>query len=307
MHLVTTAVLSVVLVLALGAVLRRRVVTDAGFWRGMEWLSYHVFTPALFVESIARTSLREVSPVPLLLSLSIPVLAVSMLLVALRRPLRAEGPQLTSLVQGSIRINTYIGLVFASALEGTAGVAAFALAASVMVPLVNVVSVTALSFFGARDHEAATTSTWRHLATNPLILGCLAGLTLNLTGIGLPSAIAVPVEMLAEPALVTGTLVAGAAITLRVRLRDGLDITIASTIKLIALPLAAAALVSVLGLTAAALTAVVLICAVPTAPSAYILAGRMGGDAQLMASITGAQTVLSTATLPLVLHLTTAT
>lgn len=273
----------------------------------MEWLSYHVFTPALFVESIARTSLREVSPVPLLLSLSIPVLAVSMLLVALRRPLRAEGPQLTSLVQGSIRINTYIGLVFASALEGTAGVAAFALAASVMVPLVNVVSVTALSFFGARDHEAATTSTWRHLATNPLILGCLAGLTLNLTGIGLPSAIAVPVEMLAEPALVTGTLVAGAAITLRVRLRDGLDITIASTIKLIALPLAAAALASALGLTAAALTAVVLICAVPTAPSAYILAGRMGGDAQLMASITGAQTVLSTATLPLVLHLTTAT
>ncbi|WP_246872498.1 hypothetical protein [Rhodococcus sp. DMU1] len=111
MHLVTTAVLPIVLILALGAVLRRRVVTDAGFWRGMEWLSYHVFTPALFVESIARTPLREVSPVPLLLSLSIPVLAVSVLLVALRRPLRAEGPQLTSLVQGSIRINTYIGLV----------------------------------------------------------------------------------------------------------------------------------------------------------------------------------------------------
>ncbi|NCL76989.1 hypothetical protein AIIKEEIJ_04476 [Rhodococcus sp. YH1] len=140
-----------------------------------------------------------------------------------------------------------------------------------------------------------------------MILGCVAGLTLNLTGIGLPPAIAVPVEMLAEPALVTGTLVAGAAITLRVRLRDGLDITIASTIKLVALPLSAAALASALGLTAAALTAVVLICAVPTAPSAYILARRMGGDSQLMASIPGAQTFLSVVTLPLILHLTTAT
>lgn len=104
-----------------------------------------------------------------------------------------------------------------------------------MVPLVNVVSVTALSFFGARDHEAATTSTWRHLATNPLIPGCLAGVTLNLSGIGLPSVIAVPVGQNPH------------------------------------------------------------------------LSPAHSGQGRRSPSITGAQTVFSTATLPLVLHLTTAT
>lgn len=187
--MVVAAIVPVVLILALGSFLRRRVLTDPTFRRGAEWLSYFVFTPALFVESITQTSHTEISPVPLLLSLGIPVPTVSVLL-------------------------------------------------------------------------------------------------------------------LAQPARAIGTLVSGAAITVRMRLRDGFRVALASTIKLLALPLSATALVGSFGLGAAASTAVVLICVVPTAPSAYILASRMGGDSQLMASITGVQTVLSTATLPLILHAT---
>jgi predicted permease len=43
--------------------------------------------------------------------------------------------------------------------------------------------------------------------------------------------------------------------------------------------------------------------AVPTATSAYILARQMGGDAELMAAIITAQTLLSMLTLPVVLML----
>ncbi|NDK91051.1 AEC family transporter [Gordonia desulfuricans] len=306
MQLVTTAIIPIVLILALGAVLKRRFVTDDRFWRGTEWMSYHVFTPALFVESIAQTPLTEISLVPMVVSLAVPVLTFAVLLVALRRPMRADGPQLTSLVQGSVRINTYIGLVFASALHGANGIAAFALAAAIMVPLVNIVSVTTLSIYGQALGEGAggPRAIVRQLVTNPLIQGCVAGLALNLGGIGLPAVVAAPIEMLAQPALVTGTLVAGAAITVRIGLRDSIDIVLTAALKLVALPLAGAAIASAFGVTATALAAIVIICAVPTAPSAYILARRMGGDARLMASITGAQTVLSVATLPLVLHLT---
>lgn len=60
-----------------------------------------------------------------------------------------------------------------------------------------------------------------------------------------------------------------------------------------------------MGVTGATLTSIVLITAVPTAPSAYVLASRMGGDTRLMASITGTQTVLSIAALPLMLDLAT--
>lgn len=304
MHLVLMAVVPIVLLLGLGTVLRRRLVTDPGFWRGIEWMSYRVFTPALFVTSIAATDLAAASPAALLPSLAVPVVVVSVLIIALRRPLRANGPQLTSLVQGSIRINTYIGLVFASAAYGPAGVATFALAAAVMVPLVNVISVSVLSKHGDRD-DRDRPRLWRELPSNPLIQGCAAGLALNLLHINMPAFLATTLGMLAAPALVCGTLAAGAAVTFRLRRRDVVDILSTSALKLVALPLAAVAIATAFDISGATLTSIAIICAVPTAPSAYVLARRMGGDTHLMASITGAQTLLSIATLPIIVGMTT--
>ena len=66
-----------------------------------------------------------------------------------------------------------------------------------------------------------------------------------------------------------------------------------------AVPLTAGATAHALGAEGALLASIVLICAVPTAPSSYVLASRMGGDTRLMASITGVQTLLAIVTLPI--------
>lgn len=305
MSLVSTAVVPIVLLLSLGALLRRRFVKDPAFWRGLEWLSYHVFTPALFVTAIGRTDLTVVPLGSLALSLAVPILGVAILVILLRRPLRADGPRLTSMVQGSIRINTYIGLVFAQALHGDQGVATFALASAVVVPLVNVICVTTLATYGRPTAPGGRRPLWRELLANPLIQACAAGLALNLTQFPVPAFLAASLDMLAAPALVCGTLIAGGALHGWPTLGDAVDIGLTSLLKLGALPLAAAAIATGVGVTGATLTSIVLITAVPTAPSAYVLASRMGGDTRLMASITGTQTVLSIAALPLMLDLAT--
>lgn len=304
MDLVFTAIVPIVLMLGLGYLLRHRWVPDPGFWRGLEWLTYHVFTPALFVVSIARADLGAVSAGPLLACLALPMLAVALLVLAFRRPMRADGPEVTSLVQGSIRFNTYIGLVFASALHGAEGIAAFALAAAVAVPLVNVISVSALAVHGHRQPGAPRPALWRSIAGNPLILGCAAGLLLNLGRVPLPAFAATTLDMVASPALVAGTMAAGAALTFRLRRRDLVDIASTSVLKLLLLPLAAGALAVALGVGGSALAGIVVICALPVAPSAYVLAARMGGDTRLMAVLTGSQTLLSLGSVPLVLYLT---
>jgi predicted permease len=266
-------------------------------------MSYRVFTPTLFITSIAGTDLTVVPIGPLLLSLTAPISLVAGLVIALRRPLRVNGPQLTSLVQGSIRINTYIGLIFATALHGHEGVATFALASAIVVPLVNVICVSALAAYGEKSSSLRRIPVWREFLENPLIQGCAIGLALNLLALPLPHFIAATLSMLAAPALACGTLIAGAALHFTFRKRDVLDIGVATILKLIALPAAAAALAIPLGATGPTLTSIVLICAIPTAPSAYVLAARMGGDTRLMASITGTQTILAVATLPVVLML----
>jgi predicted permease len=285
--LVITAILPVVLLLSLGAILRRRVVPAEAFWRGLERLTYYVFTPALFVGSISVADLSAVPALPLAASVGAPIAVVAGLVLPMRRLLRIDGPALTSLLQGSVRINTYVGLVFASALHGGPGVAVFALATAVLVPLVNVICVSVLAVHGARTGAGPRGRVWRELALNPLILSCAAGLALNLGGLRLPEFLTSLLGMLAGPAIACGALIAGASIVL------------------LAVPLGAALLATQLGVSGDAYGIVVIISSVPTAPSAAVLAARLGGDVRLMAAITGVQTLLAAGTIPLVLHWTT--
>lgn len=299
--LVLAAVVPIVLMLTLGAALRRTALRDPAVWRGIEWLSYFVFTPALFVGSIGRSDLRSLDLAPLMISVTVPLVGAALLVLALRRVLRIDGPAVGTMVQGAIRINTYVGLTFAAALHGEPGVAAFAIASAVVVPLVNILSVSTLAHYAGAAGASATRAI-RELIRNPLILGCAVGMALSLSGIGVPEAVAPTVDLLASPALVAGTLAAGAAIRFDVRRRDIGDVALASAIKLVAVPWAAAALAAAFGVTGPGLTAIVLITALPTAPSATVLAARMGGDVRLMASITGVQTLLSLVSLPVALH-----
>ncbi|MGL5930702.1 MAG: AEC family transporter [Dermatophilaceae bacterium] len=304
MSVVLDAVVPVVMLLGLGWVLRRRFLPDPAVWRGVEWLGYRLFTPALFVGAIAATDLDAVPAGPLLVSLVTPVLVVTAVVVGVWRAIGADGPRVTSLLQGSIRLNTYIGLLLASALYGDDGVAAFALASAIMVPLVNFVSVVALARYGDGEPGRPRLRLWRELLTNPFLQGCGTGLALNLLAVDLPGPVAAWLGQLAAPAVACGTLVAGAALTFRVRVRDALDIGVVTVVKLAVLPLAAAGIAAALGATGAVLGAVVIVCALPSAPSAFVLAGRMGGDTRLMASITGIQTVLAIVTVPLVIRVT---
>ncbi|RYF61421.1 MAG: AEC family transporter [Comamonadaceae bacterium] len=298
---VSTAIVPIVLLLVLGLALRRRVLTDSAFWRGLESLTYFVFTPALFVHSLTDVNLTDMPVLPIATAVIVPVVVMTGILIVCRRLLRLDGPALTSMIQGSTRLNTYIGLSLVFALHGQGGVATFALAAAVMVPAVNIVCVTALSVFGTRGGQTSRVHLVRALCTNPLVLGCAAGMLVNLSGVRLPEFATSTISTLAEPALACGTLVAGASVVAGLRRADVPHVALASILKLGVFPLTAGGIAVGLGVRGVALDSVVIICAVPTAPSAYILAARMGGNTQLMSSITAVQTILALATLPLVL------
>lgn len=303
MQTILAATIPTLLILVLGSVLRRKYLPDRSSWRAVEISTYYLFTPALFAGSIGVADLSLVPLLPLAVTLALPTLAVTCLLMLSKRPARWSGPEFTSVIQGSIRINTYVGLTFAGALHGSQGVAAFALACAVTVPLVNIICVSILAACGNKGYDDRP-SLWRELATNPLILGCAAGLLINVTGLPLPDAAAATLKILGTPALVCGTLAAGAAMTFKLRAKDTAAVLITSTLKLAALPLAAAAIGLWLALPTVVLQATVIICALPTAPSATILAARMGGDVRLIASITGVQSILSMATIPALLAAT---
>ncbi|WP_413203960.1 AEC family transporter [Rhodospirillum sp. A1_3_36] len=296
------AVLPVFLVILLGLVLRRgRFVSDS-FWQPAEKLTYFVTFPALLTANLAKAEMGELAWESLMVVEALAVLAAAGLMVSLRHHLRARGttdPSFTSAFQGAIRPNTYVGLAVAVALYGSPGVTLTAICIAVVVPLVNVLAVLCLSTLG-HGQSAGAWNLAKGILTNPLILACLLGILLNGTGIGMPPVIGPFLDILGRAALPIGLLAVGAGLALEGLQGRTLPLALSSLAKLVVIPLLIWLGALLAGLDAITTTVAVIYGALPCSASSYVLARRMGGDAPLMASIITVQTLLSAATIPLI-------
>lgn len=299
---VISALAPIFALIVVGYVMARRDFPGAAFWAPAERLTYFVLFPSLLVSNLAVAPLDEVAIGGLAAVLAGSIVIASLLLVVVRNHLGVDGPGFSSVFQGGIRFNTYVGLAAAAALFGTPGVTLAAVALAVLVPLVNVLCVTVLSRVAA-PRDASVWWLLRMLARNPLILACLLGVLLNLTGIGLPWGSGDVVGILSRAALPLGLLAVGAGLNLGV-LQDHARVTlVTAALKLLLLPTITFALARALELPALETGVAVIFSALPGAPSSYILARQMGGDAQLMAGLLTSQTLLAVLTLPLMLTL----
>ncbi len=296
---VLLALAPIVLLIGLGAAMRRRAFLPDAFWPQAERLSYFVLLPALFVHGLATSDLGGVPVAELALVLAGSIVATSALLVLARPLVPVDGPAFTSVFQGGIRFNNYVGITMAAGLFGAKGVALAAVANAAIVPTVNVLCVLVFARFGAA--RPSLTGVLRQLATNPLILGCAIGISLKVTGLGLPPGIEGTLRALGQASLPLGLLCVGAALEFG-SARSWLAPTLmASFVKFVGLPAVTLAACLATGLTGTAAVIALLFHALPTAASSYILARQLGGDAPLMAGITAIQTLLAALVIPIAL------
>ncbi len=294
------AIVPVFLLIFLGFGLRARAVLAEGFWQPAERLTYFILFPALLVTTLGGADLAGLDVGGMAGAVGAAILVMAFAALGAGAALKLEGPALTSLFQGAVRQNTYIGLAVSFGVFGADGLAAAALAVAVIVPLVNVLSVAMLARFG---HGARPTliGTARRMAENPLIIACVIGIGLNLAGLGLPPVVAPLLEILANGALPLGLLTVGAGLDIKAARAGGKTVGAAVCLKLVALPVITALACWTFGVSGIAAFVAVLFNGTPSAPTSYILARQLGGDARLMASIITVQTGLALITLPVAL------
>jgi len=294
---VTGALLEAALLIALGWALGRWGFAGEAFWRGFDRLVYFVLLPALLLRSLAGAEFSGAEAGTLALSAALSIFALTLFLLAAKRALGLEGPAFTSVYQGSVRSNTYTALATVPALYGERGLVLVALLIAAVVPLVNVLSVLVLSVQG-RGGRPGPSEVARSVATNPVIVACALGLLANASGTRLPAGLDGALAALSAAALPCGLMAVGAALSpgaLGGHLRG---VSLSATAKFLALPLLSLWTGHLLGLLPEALGALVVFQAQPTATASYVLARQLGGDADLMASIVTAQTLLAFAVLP---------
>lgn len=299
--MVALALLPVILLIGVGYILKRSAFLSDAFWPQAERASYYIFLPSLFLHGLATADTKALPVWSLAGALIGSIVAVAAMVVAARPFLRVDGAQFTSLFQGSIRFNNYIGVTLAAGLLGAEGVTLAAVCNAAIVPTVNLLCVLVFARFGSARLTAR--GVLAELATNPLVIACLAGMVLQALGTGLPPGLEPALKALGAASMPLGLLCVGAALQFGA-IRTWLGPVLASsTAKFLIMPSVTALAGQAAGLGAPTMLVALLFQALPTASSSYILAKQLGGDAPLMAGITATQTVLGMLAIPLVLAL----
>lgn len=282
--------------LALGALLKRRLLPDDAVWAGIERLIFWVLLPALLVAAIGSVRLGEVPVLGMMAAIWLALAAGTAAALAIARAHAQPHRSMTSVLMGGIRFNNLIGFAVAGALFGLPGIALGAIATGLIVPFVQVVTTAAFALGGGG--RLRPLAILRQVLLNPLILACLLGFAVAAAG-GLPPGIKPLCEALGRASVALGLLAVGAALSARALSdRTALQLWTAA-LKLVALPGLTLLLCLAFGLAPLATAMAVLFMALPTAATSYVMARAMGGDAPLMAAITTTEHLLAVLTLPL--------
>lgn len=289
---VALLVLPEFLMIAFGWLLKRKFGFSGEFFARLEKLVYYVLFPALLFHSITRVPITLDSAADLAVG-TVAVAAVGIAMAWLANPvLRPPALAMASIAQCGYRFNAYIALALSLSLGGPDGQAIMALIVGIAVPLVNVAAVYGL----ARQQGSGILSS---LIRNPLFVSTLLGLACNLAGVPIPLFISTLFAKLGAASIAMGIICVGASLLWQPGQTNFKLLSWMLIVKLIALPVCALFIANWLGLEPLKKQILVLFAALPTAPTTYVLAVRMGGDGQLVSLMISVGTLLAALTLPL--------
>ncbi len=302
MPVMVQALVPVFVLILLGHVFRRWNFPGGDFWPQAERFTYYVLFPAMLVFKLGQARLPASAYGDIALLIVAMIAAMTLVLVVAQRIWRWSGPVFSSVFQGAIRFNSYVGLAAGGMLLGDEGLSLTAIAVAIMVPLLNLLCIVMFSLV-ATQGPVQFKPVLKAIATNPLIVGSVIGVIWSFFEIGFHPLFAAILQPLSELALPMGLMCVGAGLQLKALRGASMPFLVSTVLKLLAFPVMTAGLALLFGVEGVLVQVVVLLAALPTATSAYILARQLGGDAPLMAGIISGQTLLAIASIPLMLSI----
>ena len=295
----------VFILIILGNLLKRIGVPELSFWHVSDKLIYWVLIPALLFHHVSQITLSST----MLANYAVVILSglfVVTTLSFIAGKLFGYTPQIwTSVMQGAARHNAFIALAIAGSLFGDEGLALGAIFMVILIPIINIVIVSAMASTLNQDTDNNSRpgifDVLFELIKNPFILAIAAGLIISFVDTDRISIIYETTGLLGSATLPIMLLSIGANIKIREISLSMTPIIIANVLKLLIFPIVVFFVAKSMNLSLFETTIAVIFAAVPTAASSYSLAKQFGGETQLMTSIITIQVALSFITIPIIL------
>lgn len=290
----------------LGFALRKSCFVPVEHWKIVEELCYWILFPAILAETLIKADLGTVELGPYTYTLLATVFTSGLLTLALWPVLKkyfgTNKKQFSTIYQTSTRWHGFIALAIVLNLYGDTGGALIGVAFAVLVPILQVSNVLVLVIF-----SSAARLDWRQvgrsLTINPIIWGVSVGLCVNLLHVPVWNPLMSILDLLGRGALGLSLLALGAGLSLQAALKPSREALVGLINKLFVSPAIMAGWALWFGVGGLAFNVLIVCAAVPTAMNGYLLAKKLGGDAELYAATSTLQTVVSFVSIPLVLWL----
>ena len=298
-------ILPVFLLVVLGALLKRWRQIDRDMWNGLEQLGFFVLFPALLFITLAKAEFSGIDAGAIALGSIGSVTFIALLLILcwpLFRAAHVSGASYTTVFQTSTRWNAFIALAIGEKLYGAESLALVALVATLIIIPLNFYNIAVLVWFGGGSRSLKTFA--QKILTNPMIIGSVLGVLVNLSGVRIYAPLMQTVEFVADTSLSLGLIMVGAGLKLADAMRPRPLALLPVALKLVFMPLIMTGAAYALGLRGEQLLTIAMGASVPTAMNGYVLAKQMGGDAPLYAAVATLQTIASFFTIPMVLTAT---
>ena len=286
----------------LGFLLCRYTALNRAVWEQAEKLVFFVFFPVLLFHSIVKSPLDLSATSGLIVGgLTLAGSGIALAYVLPYLPwlgARIDRREHAACAQIGFRFNSFIALAMAERLAGPEGLLLIAVLIGVCVPVFNMAAIWPM----ARHSE---THFGRELLRNPFIIATVSGLLANLMGFHIPNWLEPSVSRIGAGSLALGLMAAGAGMRLG-SMKEAKALSVAVLlIKHMMMPLVAFFLSHALGLSKAQTLVLLAFSALPTAPTAYVLAARMGYNGPLVAGLVTLSTLLGLLSLPFAIALST--
>ena len=271
---------------------------DEVFAAKMNKFVFLVPLPVLLFEQLATVDFSEVWDIKFILFCFV-VTAISITISTLISLLWKDRSVKGEFIQATYRSSAaLLGIAFIQNIYGTAGMAPLMIIGSV--PLYNIMAVVVLSVFKPGNNsfdKALVKKTLKGIATNPIIIGIVAGFVWSALKLPMPSILHKTVSSIGATATPMGLMSMGATFEMKKATSKMKPTLVAVFMKLIGFCAIFLPVAAMLGFRNEELIAILVMLGSATTVSCFVMARNMGHEGTLSSGVIMMTTLLSAFTL----------
>lgn len=292
------ATIPIFLMMLLGMLFRKLGWMDEVFAVKMNKFVFLVPLPVLLFEQLATVDFSEVWDIKFILFCFV-VTAISITISTLISLLWKDRSIKGEFIQATYRSSAaLLGIAFIQNIYGTVGMAPLMIIGSV--PLYNIMAVVVLSVFKPGNNsfdKALVKKTLKGIATNPIIIGIVAGFVWSALKLPMPSILHKTVSSIGATATPMGLMSMGATFEMKKATSKMKPTLVAVFMKLVGFCAIFLPMAALLGFRNEELIAILVMLGSATTVSCFVMARNMGHEGTLSSGVIMMTTLLSAFTL----------